>query len=257
MADRLQRWLVVLATLATLAVNALASTVGINGIGTGEVAVRYDLPFTPAGWVFSIWGLIYAGLVAFTVYQLAGAGRRSARAAAVRPVYVFSAAANGTWLWFWHHEALLSSLAVMLLLLFALLAARRTLAAEPPASMLETCCLDAPFRLYLAWITVAALANLSVVVTAGALTWLQADATGWSLTMIAAVVGIGILAFAWLREPLWLAVIGWALAGVALKAGQEHSVSVTAAIAAALAGLGCIILLLEDARRPAAQSTTG
>jgi hypothetical protein len=253
----LQRWLVVVATVATLVVNTLAGAVGINGSRTGEIANRYDLPFTPSGWVFSIWSLIYAGLVAFTVFQLTSTGRRSARVAELRPIYVFTAAANCAWLWFWHHAALAASLVVMLLLLGALVATRRTLARGPPPAAPQAWCVDAPFGLYLAWITVATLANLGAVATSGAIGGVRADPIAWSQGTLAASFVIALFVFLRLRDPLWLAVIGWAAAGIALKRGQELAVSLPAMVLCALAGLGCIDLLLEAARRADRQSTTG
>ena len=59
----------IIATLLTITVNALANVLPINGQGTGEISDRFDIFFVPAGYVFSIWGLIYLGLFAFTIYQ--------------------------------------------------------------------------------------------------------------------------------------------------------------------------------------------
>ena len=65
----LRQILVLIAVIATIVVNGLANALPINGQGTGEISDRFDVYFVPAGYVFSIWGLIYVGLVAYAVYQ--------------------------------------------------------------------------------------------------------------------------------------------------------------------------------------------
>lgn len=252
----IERGLVVLATAAMLAVNGLANTGALGGVTTGEVAGRYALPFTPAGWVFAIWGLIYLGLVAFSLFQSAGAGARTAQVAALRPVYVFSAVANVAWLWFWHHRAPAAALAVMLLLLASLWAARRQCAAAPAEGLAGFWCVEVPFRLYFAWIAVATLANLAVVLAYAGTAGGPRAPLAISLAMLAAALALAAWGWRRLRDPLFLAVIAWAATGIALRQGQPMAVAGPAMLLGALAGLGAIGILLEDARAPAGQSTT-
>ena len=256
-AGRVERVLVVLATVAVLAINALAGAGLLNDVSTGEVARRFDLPFTPAGYAFAIWSLIYLGLSAFTVAQAVPSRWPSSRVDAVRPAYVFSSVANGAWLWFWHHEALPGSLAVMVLLLGSLTFIYRTLAATPPATAAEAWWLDRPLRLYCAWITVATLVNLAVVLAAGGVPGLDLDPVLSSQVMIAATFAVGVFVYRRLRDPLFLCVIAWAAAAIALKAGQPPAVSAPAMLVCGLLGLGAIGLLVEGARDGELQSTTG
>jgi hypothetical protein len=253
----LERGLVLVATGLVLAVNGLANTDALGGVTTGEVAARYALPFTPAGYVFAIWGLIYIGVIAFSLYQAAGAGARLERVDSLRPVYVFSAAANVAWLWFWHHQAPLAAMAVMLMLLASLIVARRIVAAAPAGSLVEFMCVDAPFRLYVAWISVATLANLAIVIAyVGSAAGPRAP-VAVSLAMLAAALAIAAYAWRNLRDPIFLLVIAWAALGIALRHGQPMAVSGPAIVVFGLAGLGAIGLLMEDARALRRQSTTG
>lgn len=251
------RILVALATALTLAVNGMAGAAGLNGITTGEVARQLDLPFTPAGYVFSIWSLIYAGLLAFSVAQLAGRGAWSPRAAVVRPVYVFAATANVAWLWFWHHEAILAALAVMLLLCGSLAAIYRYLASTEPSSAAEAWWLDRPFRLYFAWITIATLANLAVALGSGAVPGTDPDPLLVSRLLVGATLAVAGIAWWRLRDPVFLVVFAWALSGIALKGGQPASISVPAMLGCALAGLAAIDLLAGPPRAVSIQSRTG
>jgi len=252
-AGRVERVLVVLATVSVLAVNALAGAGLLNDVSTGEVARRYDLPFTPAGYAFAIWSLIYLGLSAFAVAQAVPSRWPSSRVDAIRPAYVFSSVANGAWLWFWHHEALPGSLAVMALLLGSLAVIYRTLAATPPATAAEAWWLDRPLRLYCAWITVATLVNLAVML--GGVPGLDLDPVLLSQLMIAATFAVGVFVYRRLRDPLFLCVIGWAAPAIALKAGQPLAVSAPAMLVCGLLGLGAIGLLVEG--EGGLQSTTG
>lgn len=252
---RVERVLVVLATVAVLAINALAGAGLLNDISTGEVARRYDLPFTPAGYAFAIWSLIYLGLVAFTAAQAVPSRWPSSRVDAIRPAYIFSSVANGAWLWFWHHEALLGSLAVMALLLGSLSVIYRTLAATQPATAAEAWWLDRPLRLYCAWVTVATLVNLAVVLAAGGVPGLDLDPVLLSQLMIAMTFAVGVFVYRRLRDPLFLCVIGWAASAIALKAGQPLAVSAPAMLVCGLLGLGAIGLLVEG--DGGLQSTTG
>ena len=64
-----RQYLTLLATLATITINVLANTLPINGLYTGDISDRFDIFFVPAGYVFSIWGVIYIGLLVYAVFQ--------------------------------------------------------------------------------------------------------------------------------------------------------------------------------------------
>ncbi|MGA0001445.1 MAG: tryptophan-rich sensory protein [Steroidobacteraceae bacterium] len=232
----LSRLLVVLATVLMIAVNTLANTRGLGGVTTGAMSARYDLPFTPAGFVFAIWGLIYLGLLGFTLYQAFVA---SERLAAVRAAYVFTAVANGAWLVFWHHGQLVASQVVMLALLVSLLWIRETLREQPPRSWLERVALDWPMRLYLGWIALATLANLGPVVIYGPSAGLGIDPLGWSLVMVAGVAAWGVSATLRYGDAIPLLVIAWAGWGIAQRGDQDPSMVLAGSglVAAALAGV--------------------
>jgi translocator protein len=237
-----EKLLVALATAGVISMGVIANTTLLNGVRTGEIARRYDLPFTPAGWTFSIWSFIYLALLALTVYQ-AGRGAAASRVDAVRGPFVFAAVANMAWLLFWAYEALAATLALMLLLLLSLAAAYAALRASPPPSTLEAWCVDRPISLYLGWITAATLANLSVVVVSGG--WLPSslDPTGWSLVMTGVALAIAAFVYLRLTDPIYLAVLAWAMAGIAFKPEQVALVAMAAMSVAALAGVGAFTLL--------------
>jgi benzodiazapine receptor len=112
----------IVALIVMLVVNALASTTSLIG-GTQTAAVSDATPtlFTPAGYVFSIWSLIYIGLIAFAVFQ----ARNTPAAEVVRGKigYWFAANAlfNVLWLFLWGAGWFWPSVIVMLGLLGTLI----------------------------------------------------------------------------------------------------------------------------------------
>jgi len=73
--DQVRQIAVILSIVLMIVVNVLANALPLNGQNTGAISDRFDVYFTPAGYVFSIWGLIYIGLIAYAIYQALPAQR--------------------------------------------------------------------------------------------------------------------------------------------------------------------------------------
>src|SRR5688572_30707091 len=113
-ADRFRSYLVPLATLGTIAFNWLAAAGRVNGVTPSEISDKYPTPITPAGYAFSIWSLIYVGLIAFSIYQLLP--KNAARFRNVRSLYILTCALNCGWIYMWHSD----QIAICLVLIFLL-----------------------------------------------------------------------------------------------------------------------------------------
>ncbi len=111
----------IFALIGMITVNALANALPINGLTTGAISDSYPIFFVPAGYVFSIWGLIYLGLIAFTATQALSPSAEPI-VGPLRPLFVFSCLANGMWILAWHYLQLALSLVLMLVLLGSLIA---------------------------------------------------------------------------------------------------------------------------------------
>jgi hypothetical protein len=98
MKNTLRQVVNVLATIGVIAVNGLANALPLNGQTTGEISDRFDVFFVPAGYVFSIWGVIYLALLGFTIYQALPAQRDNPRLHRIGYLYALSCAANIAWL---------------------------------------------------------------------------------------------------------------------------------------------------------------
>ncbi len=113
MKAKIWQGVIVAAVLATIIMNALANIIPFNGQQTGEVSDKYPVLFVPAGYVFSIWGLIYAGLIAYAVFQALPSQRMNPRLAKIRPWVLVNLTANSIWLVLFHFELLAVSAVVI------------------------------------------------------------------------------------------------------------------------------------------------
>jgi hypothetical protein len=239
----MRKYLALLATLAVIAVNAAANIVPINGINTGEVSARYPTGFTPAGWVFSIWGIIYLGLIAFAVFATRVPAGRDGRVRRIEPAYLVSCLANAAWIFMWHFGRILESLLLMLILLGSLLAVYLHLRAAPPASVSERLCVDLPFSLYFGWITTATLANLAAWFFALGVYPFALPMDDWAILTVVTATAI------------YTAVFAWASLGIVLQTLETtHAVRLAAAAGCAVMVVVSVISII---RRPAMTYASG
>jgi hypothetical protein len=226
MKNILRQVAVIISTLVTLTVNGLANTLPLNGLGTGEISDRFQVYFVPAGYVFSIWGLIYLGLIAFTIYQALPTQRENPRLARIGWAVVVGNLANAVWIFFWHYLLFpLSLLAMVILLATLLFIYIRLEIGITNVGRLERWLVNIPFSVYLGWITVATIAN-----TADVLDFIKWGQFGIS-DEIWMVIILGIVAvIAWLmslirRDIAYLSVLLWALVGIGVKFPQNRIVT--------------------------------
>jgi hypothetical protein len=247
--DLLRQVMVVIATIATLVVNYLANSLPLNGQTTASISDRFQVYFVPAGYVFAIWGVIYLGLLAYTVFQALPAQRENPALRRTGWLYVLSAVLNSAWLFAWHYNLFPLSLLLMVGLLVTLIAIYLLLGigrAEVPAA--ERWLLHLPFSIYLGWITVATIANATDVLYD--LGW-----DGWGIggetRAVILLAGATLIAAAVLltrRDIAYAAVIVWAFAGIAVKQSGSPMVATAAGIAAVLVAVLAVASLLLPGR---------
>lgn len=224
--------------VAVVAVNALANITEFNGLTTGEVINRDPVYFQPDGWAFSIWSLIYLLLALFVIYSFLPAGRRSMRVRRIAPAFLMANVANMVWIVLWHYEQWVETLVAMSLLFIALVLVyyglrRRDALAQPPR--FERLMVWTPFSVYLGWITVAFLANITVWMERTGTQFAGLGPRGWAVLAIVIAVGAAALMAAWRRDPSYTLVIAWGILGVATEQwSRAKLVSISAMIAVLL-----------------------
>ena len=234
--DRTRAFLVLAATIGTIAFNWMAAAGRVNGVTPSEVSAKYPTIVTPAGYAFSIWSLIYLGLVAFSIYQLLP--RNVERFAPVRSLYILSCALNCAWIFFWHSDQIAICLAIVAALFVVLLLINRKV--SRPESNIEALAVKAPFGIYLGWLTAATLVNFAIfLVYANVDLGSGAQILGAGLILVAAAFGVFVRT-RWANYFAPLA-IAWALTAIAV----EQSGKTLVVAAAAVGVIACLIASLS------------
>ena len=248
--DAVRQVLVVIAVVATIAVNALASALPINGQTTGEISDSFDVFFVPAGYVFSIWGLIYLGLIAYAVYQALPAQAHNPDLRGIGYIFVLSSLANIAWILLWHYEVFPATVLVMLVLLVCLIAIylRLDIGRKQVSSGMRWL-VHLPFSIYLGWITVATIANVTALLSYWDWGGWGISPEVWTVIMLAIATAVGGLVSFTRGDIAYAAVLIWAFAGIAIKHEDSATVATAAWIAAALTAILLIAGAYSHRRR--------
>ncbi len=207
----------------TLALNFFAVTLPLNGKTPRELSDQFPNHFTPAPVTFSIWSVIYLGIIAFALWQFVPLGRERAlrRDAAIKRLgwrFVLVSLLNLSWLICWHYEMVALSVMVMLTLLGFLIRINFDLFEGAAArSADERWFLQIPFGIYLGWISVATVANITAfLVHIGWRGWGISEPV-WAIAVIIVAITLALAVLRrWHNYPYALAV-SWALYGIYLK----------------------------------------
>lgn len=236
--DYFRQFAVIFITLLTISVNALANILPINGIETGEVSDKFFTLFTPAGYVFSIWGVIYLGLLAYMVYQALPSQRTNPRLRAIGWWYVAGNLANTIWIFFWHYEQLLITVGLIVALLVCLVMIYLRLAAARGVRGLvsrgEFWTTHVPFSIYTGWVTVATVANIATYLVSVGWDGSPLSPAIWTVILLLVATGIGLLFLSRWRDVAYAGVLVWAFIGIAVN---QSEIALVAWTAGGLAGL--------------------
>lgn len=237
MSVKLLKWGNLIALLVTIVINGLAEWLPFNGITTGEISAKFPVKITPAPYTFSIWGLIYLLLLLFAIYQLSP--RRQSLVERIGYLFMISCLFNVGWILLWHYlySQVWLSLIAMIGLLLSLIFIFHNIRIERNPSKSEQWLARLPFNVYLGWISVATIVNVSVVLYD--LEWNGFGLSDVTWTVIMLCVG-SILA--WLvgvpyRTPVFMLVFVWAYVGIAVANRDINLIFYTALGLAALLAL--------------------
>jgi hypothetical protein len=241
MKDTLRQTTNLVTVIIALTVNILATTLPLNGQNTAEISDRFQVYFVPAGYVFAIWGIIYIGWIAFVIYQFRGSQKESPRLRRLGYLFAFSNIANAAWLFCWHYNQFGLSVIVMLTLLGLLIASYLRLDVNlNSVTRAERWSVDIPFGVYLGWITVATVANISDWLYLVNWNGFGIPAQVWTVIMLAVASVLGFVMMLTRHDTGYLFVLIWAFIGIAVKQTPAPLVVVSAWVAAILM-LGLVV----------------
>lgn len=211
-------------TFAIIFSNYYSNTGAIGGATVGDISDKYNSLFTPAGYAFAIWGIIFLGLIIIGVYQILIAFKgyeNSDSILQIGPWLSIANILNATWLWFWLHEEIGISVIIMSGILFSLIQIIIRLNMERWDAPLKVIgFVWWPICIYSGWIAVATVANISSYLAS--LGW-QPFFTDvqWTIIMIS-IAGILNLFMIYSRNMREFAVVGiWALIAIAVRHSEE------------------------------------
>lgn len=207
------------AYIITLVVNGLsANTTLIGDITTAEVSDMYPTLITPAGYVFSIWGVIYVLLAIFLVYQVLPSQRNKPFQKQINGLFILTNVFNVLWLFLWQNLYIAYSTIVIVAFLLTLIAIYLRLnIGKSNVSLKEKIAVHLPFSVYLGWLTIATIANVAITLTAENWDRLGLSAEIWAILVVAVAVLITLLVIFTRRDIAYSLVVIWALAGIAVN----------------------------------------
>jgi benzodiazapine receptor len=236
----------IVAFVVTIVVNGLAgSTTLLGGVTSADVSDMYPTLVTPAGFTFAIWGVIYTLLALFVVYQAFPTNRDKPFLSQVGVLFGLSSAFNVCWLFLWHYDLITYSLVLMLALLASLILIYRRLdVGRAAVSLKEMALVHLPFSVYLGWISIATIANVSVALTAvnwdG---WGIPDAT-WAVVIIAVALVLTLAMLATRKDVAFSLVVVWALVGILSKQSDFQDIVLAAEVCIAIILLAIVAVVL-------------
>jgi benzodiazapine receptor len=224
----------IIAFLIAILMNVLSNALPINDQTMPVISAKYPSLFTPAGFTFSIWGVIYLALLVFVIYQALPAQRSNQSIAGISKLFQMNCIANAVWIVVWHYNLLAISVLVMFAILASLIMIYRKL-------VRETYILRLPFSLYTAWISLATIANISALQINSGWDNVGVTAIQWTFLKLALAGAIGATVISKFRDIAFILVVAWAAYGISVMQVE------TAAVAGAATTL-CLFALILAAR---------
>jgi len=207
--------------LIMVSVNALANTLPINGVKTSQVSDFYENLFTPAGFTFGIWGIIFLLLAGYTLYQL-GLFQTSRSAFKgdlcnrVGLYFSISSIANTAWIFSWHYHFIALTMLLMIIILVCLIRIVHEIN-KVELILREKIFIRLPFSVYFGWITVATIANATALLVRLGWDGFGISEPAWTVIIIAVGLVIGITTTLRNRDIAYGLVIIWAYIGILIK----------------------------------------
>jgi hypothetical protein len=232
------KYLNLLGFIVMLAINYLANALPINGKTTGQLSELYPNLFTPAGITFSIWGVIYFLVLVFVIVQLMTGNQKLV--ASIGWAFVISSVFNALWIVAWHYERTGLSVLIMLGLLASLIYINQQLSGMPFSIT------KLAFGIYLGWICIATIANVTVLLVS--INWggFGISAEVWTILLIAVGAVVTILTMHRLHNPYLALAVMWAFAGIIIKRQADfQSIVIASSIGIFIVGVVAVMVFIK------------
>ncbi|MFN8309468.1 MAG: hypothetical protein U0T73_05845 [Chitinophagales bacterium] len=208
--------------------------------------VTYDHPnfFTPAGYAFSIWGVIYLAFFIFSIYALLPSQRSNSALNKLALPLIAANILGSVWIAVFSHEWLLLSVILLFVQvangIYMLIVARRLAAQRQIHEAVVT-----PFSIYGGWVSVASIANTAIYLVS--IGWHGEPLTEPIVTIILLVVALLLAVITGFRlyDFLYPLVIAWAAIAIYVEnAPKQGDVALAALVIGSAAALVSALLFI-------------
>ena len=237
-----------LLVILLIAWNYLTNTGKVHQATVGEISAKYYNLFTPASYAFSIWGLIFLGLLSMSVFllQQAFTNKLNRSISQALPAVLVGYLGIMAWLWFWLKQETLISVGIMLLILISFISARLQMdRGLVHLSKKENWLLVKPIELTAAWISVALAANISAHLKAIEWDGWQLKEESWVILLIATLLLVNYFVLKKRQYILFPIVTIWTLIAIAVKHAPNYRILFYIPL---LASIGLVLILVQQIR---------
>lgn len=238
----------IIACIIMLVLYGLSATGLLGDNPVGQTANYVNPLIVPAGYAFSIWSIIYIGLIVFPFYQFAKRKSGDSRWKKVHTLYALNVIANGLWLAAASYDWQWISVIIIVFMLYTLVQINKYLDQMSADDTSISYWIEKfVFRVYFAWITLATALNVS-----SALTFYKWDGFGiseetWALIILPIVALVAGFISVKLRYIAYAGVVIWAFVAIVMK--HYNSIDSIAYLAIAIvvifAGLSFVIVNIK------------
>lgn len=247
---RLFQILNMVALIITIVINYLSNTGVFNGETMASISAKFQNLFTPAGYAFSIWGIIYLGLLGFVIYYGPFTKKTDIKEKIVLNIgwwFIVSCITNCLWIIIWLYEYTLLSIPVMIVLFISLLKMIQNNQNLIESRDFKTAVfLRWPFYIYSGWISVALIANIAACLTKIQWIGFGISETAWTLILFA-IAGMIHLYMIWkMNRSVFALVAVWALIAIAVaNKDSNQTVYISAVVTAGFILVNIVLKLLK------------
>lgn len=233
-----------LAVWVMIFINVLANFLPLNGITTAEVSARLPSFFVPAGYVFSIWAVIYIIQIAFTALVLWQREKYEQYINKLFPWFMLLQLLNVVWVFLWHYQIFWGTIVVILGMLGTLCYLYWLTANEKNIQswFLNAC------GIYLAWVSVATIANISGVLAQ----YIPVDSLVgqlFSALMIQIAALLAVVIMFRHKDIAFVMVILWAIIGIAVNFPTITVLTYSVILACAFIAIGTLAIFYRFLRQ--------
>jgi benzodiazapine receptor len=242
----------IFAVVFTIVMNALANIIPFNGVNTGTVADSFPNYFTPPGYVFAIWGVIYVLLFVFMIFQAKKDQVGAEYLGKIGYLYLLGAVLNVAWLILFHYSygntplLLWSEFLIVGFLIVLLFTYVRLEIGIKEVPLRQKLAIHLPTSVYAGWISLATIANTAALLNANLTIAVDVQYL-WTALVLIVVLLITTLMIVLRRDIAFGLVVIWASTGIASKWMSIPLIFNTAIIVAIIVAL--LILIVPFIRK--------